>query len=563
MRLSNRRQKGKGALELIEEAVHLLRSSSASSLAVYYAGTLPFLLGLLFFWADMSHSAFARRHIAETSLVVAVLFLWMKFWQAVFAIRVRAQFAGETPERLDFARCRRIFLTQTAIQPIGLFLLPLAFIAAIPFPWGYAFCQNVTALADSGETLHSRCGKSWRQAALWPGQNHVLLGFMLLFGFFVFLNCVIASLVLPELVKMLFGIETVFTRAGAAMLNTTFFAATLGLTYACVDPILKTIYTLRCFYGESLQSGEDLKAELKQYAVPAQRLAACIVTLLLLSASSSFSPLSAAETSDVQKPIGRTESSPSESGAVPRTPSGVSPAELDRAITETLEQRKYSWRMPREKEIEVEREQGAIARFFQRVSTMVRKWMRAVRDWLEDLFDRRNHSRDRGDSGFGWIWSLDILLYVLLAATLCATAIFLMRHWRRKRTLQPVAAQAIQSAPDLADENVGAEQLPEDGWTKLARELFARGEFRLALRAFYLASLAHLAGKNLISLARFKSNRDYENELRRRGHSFPDLLVLFTDNVDVFDRSWYGLHEVSSDVVNQFAAKVERIKGAG
>jgi hypothetical protein len=362
---------------------------------------------------------------------------------------------------------------------------------------------------------------------------------------------------------MLFGIETVFTRAGAAMLNTTFFAATLGLTYACVDPILKTIYTLRCFYGESLQSGEDLKAELKQYAVPAQRLAACIVTLLLLSASSSFSPLSAAETSDVQKPIGRTESSPSESGAVPRTPSGVSPAELDRAITETLEQRKYSWRMPREKEIEVEREQGAIARFFQRVSTMVRKWMRAVRDWLEDLFDRRNHSRDRGDSGFGWIWSLDILLYVLLAATLCATAIFLMRHWRRKRTLQPVAAQAIQSAPDLADENVGAEQLPEDGWTKLARELFARGEFRLALRAFYLASLAHLAGKNLISLARFKSNRDYENELRRRGHSFPDLLVLFTDNVDVFDRSWYGLHEVSSDVVNQFAAKVERIKGAG
>jgi hypothetical protein len=219
--------------------------------------------------------------------------------------------------------------------------------------------------------------------------------------------------------------------------------------------------------------------------------------------------------------------------------------------------------MPREKEIEVEREQGAIARFFQRVSTMVRKWMRAVRYWLEDLFDRRNQSRDRGDSGFGWIWSLDILLYVLLAATLCATAIFLMRHWRRKRTLQPVAAQAIQSAPDLADENVGAEQLPEDGWTKLARELFARGEFRLALRAFYLASLAHLAGKNLISLARFKSNRDYENELRRRGHSFPDLLVLFTDNVDVFDRSWYGLHEVSSDVVNQFAAKVERIKGAG
>jgi len=86
--------------------------------------------------------------------------------------------------------------------------------------------------------------------------------------------------------------------------------------------------------------------------------------------------------------------------------------------------------------------------------------------------------------------------------------------------------------------NLGAEQLPEDGWTKLARELLERGELRLALRAFYLASLARLAERNLISLAKFKSNRDYEQELRRRGHSFPDMLALFSENVGVFDRIW-------------------------
>jgi hypothetical protein len=57
-------------------------------------------------------------------------------------------------------------------------------------------------------------------------------------------------------------------------------------------------------------------------------------------------------------------------------------------------------------------------------------------------------------------------------------------------------------------------------WTRLGREFRQRGELRLALRAFYLASLSHLAAKGLVTVARFKSNRDYERELRRRGHAF-------------------------------------------
>jgi len=67
----------------------------------------------------------------------------------------------------------------------------------------------------------------------------------------------------------------------------------------------------------------------------------------------------------------------------------------------------------------------------------------------------------------------------------------------------------------------------------------------------------------LISLAKFKSNRDYERELQRRGHSFAGLLAVFGENVSVFDRIWYGMHEVTSDLVHQFAAKVERIKAGG
>ena len=108
--------------------------------------------------------------------------------------------------------------------------------------------------------------------------------------------------------------------------------------------------------------------------------------------------------------------------------------------------------------------------------------------------------------------------------------------------------EAIQTLPDITDESVGADQLPEDGWTKMAHELLARGEFRLALRAFYLASLAHLAERNLISLARFKSNHDYERELTRRAHAFPALLELFEETVSAFDRVGYSPHALDGGV---------------
>ena len=153
------------------------------------------------------------------------------------------------------------------------------------------------------------------------------------------------------------------------------------------------------------------------------------------------------------------------------------------------------------------------------------------------------------------------LIFLLTALVVCALAILLYRVWRKHQKKTTIAAaEAILPTPDIADETVDASELAEDGWIQLGRELIGRGELRLAIRAFYLASLSHLAARNLIAIARFKSNRDYERELRRRAHVLPDLLSVFGENVFVFDRIWYGLHEVNNQIVDQFAANVERIK---
>ena len=57
---SKRANEDKPAIELIEEAFHLLRHASPAAWGAYVTGTLPFILLLLYFWSDMARSAFAH-----------------------------------------------------------------------------------------------------------------------------------------------------------------------------------------------------------------------------------------------------------------------------------------------------------------------------------------------------------------------------------------------------------------------------------------------------------------------------------------------------------------------
>jgi len=560
MKRERSRNRGKDSLELIEEAIHLLRLAPLSYLAIYYVGTLPFVLAALYFWGDMSRSPFAGQHLVGGALGVGSLFLWMKTCQAIFSRQMHCLLSGEI-QILTLARFRRIFLTQSALQPTELFFLPLSLIPAFPFPWIFAFYQNLGVL-DDGETLDvlGLIKKAGRHALLWPMENHLTVAIMSAFGLFVGLNLMTACFVLPGLMKMLFGIETVFTRSGLSLLNTTFMVATFGLAYLSIDPLLKTIYALRCFYGEAQRSGADLKAELRQItSVPSS---AVLVSLGLLVFRLGTTNLFAVEQSQPST------SAPAVAPASAQQPdvSSVPAPQLDQTIQEVIRQPKYAWREPRKKIVEQDT-QGFLTRIWERIKPFLTNCLKTIGRWLDRLF-RWLFGRPRTPSGndiaarFSLL--LRLLLYALIAAAL-AGLVWLLYHLTKGRRLQPetISSEPLQTMPDLSDENLGADQLPEESWIVLARKLLANGELRLALRSFYLASLAQLAGKNLIQLARFKSNHDYERELRRRAHALPGLLDAFGENLSVFDRIWYGMHEINLEMVHHFAENVERMRLAG
>ena len=79
---------------------------------------------------------------------------------------------------------------------------------------------------------------------------------------FVFINLASAVFMAPHLLKSLLGIDTMFTRSGTYLVNTTFWAGTAALAFLCLDPLVKAVYALRCFYGTSITTGRDLRVAL-------------------------------------------------------------------------------------------------------------------------------------------------------------------------------------------------------------------------------------------------------------------------------------------------------------
>ncbi len=534
MRRRKDRGEGKGALEILEEAAHLLRRAPAGCLVTFYLGSLPFVLGLLFFWSDMRRSAFAYRYAGEASLGVALLYLWMKGWHAVFARQLRACLSGAASAP-GWRGWLRLSIVQATVQPTSLFVLPFALLVTLPFGWVYAFYQSDTV---TGEIRAAR-----RQAELWPKQNHLVIATLFLFGIFVFLNLATALLAAPQLLKTLFGIETASSRSLWSLLNSTFFMVVLGLTYLALGPLAKAAYVLRCFYGDSLRTGEDLKADLRSVVLSLRRgvAAALLAAALLGAAAPAFALVAAAPVEEAR---------------------GVPPADLDRAIREVIARREFAWRLPRQPPPQEERRKGILGRFFDAAfGTLARLRDRALRAiarllaWIDRVFFRRLRTAPVSGASPAWLTSVQGLLALLLTAVACAAGLLLWNARRRARRV--VLSEAVAAAPDLETEDSAAGDVPVEQWMERARDLIGRGELRQAVRALYLASLSYLARRDLITLARFKSNRDYETELRRRGRSRPALPDLFAENVTIFERVWYGRHEATQDLVRAFATNLE------
>ena len=67
-----------------------------------------------------------------------------------------------------------------------------------------------------------------------------------------------------------------------------------------------------------------------------------------------------------------------------------------------------------------------------------------------------------------------------------------------------------------------------------------------------------MAAEGLLSLAKFKTNLDYERELRRRALSREEIVTRFTARRRGFEDVWYGREEPAEPAVRAWMAELER-----
>jgi hypothetical protein len=534
------------ALTLLESAVFMLRRSS-TALAAYYLGSFPFVLALLFFWSDMSRNPFASWYNAPAAFGLAVLFVWMKVWHVRYCRMLWHALEGTALHPWPLRRLLSVVSRQTVLHASAMVVLPLAMITAVPLAWVYAFYQNLSVLEDMRtKTVGTIVRKAIDQAVLWPGQNHLILAVVGLFGSIVLLNLRTGMLLLPYLVKWLLGVDSVFTLSGAHLLNTTYLAILFALTYLLIDPIIKAVYVLRCFYGTARFSGADLRAVLRPFLQ---------ITLLLLLVFGGCLPSSAGQDSQPLK-------AKDERVMVDQR---AEVKKLDRVIESTLKQRRFAWRLPESEDPAQQPDQSWLVQTLSWIGDTLRPVYQIVGGWIKDFFGWIKKSLpdpklSRPESAQNWSRPIRLIFYLLGIGLICIL-IFSIVRWLIRRRSQTEPHIELEATPcvDIDDDSVTADELPADEWLSLADDLISEKAYRKALRALYLSILAILADQQRLVIARYKSNRDYISELSRRAHAEPELLKGFRWCVYHFERTWYGLHPVSISRIDQFKTVRERI----
>jgi hypothetical protein len=503
-------------MELLEESVDLLRRAPASAWAWYLAGAAPFFGTALFFWSRMT-GATAVPDPLGPALALALLFGWRQYARAWFGGELYRLLAGTDAARHSVGAL-------TAAWFAGIVRLPLL---VIPFPFVVALFRNVSILAPRSESPAAALGRAGALAGRGSPQIPALLT-MAGMSLMVWANVFTGMVAIPALFQIFTGQSTLLMRSSRALLNGTVTLASAMVAWCIVDVVLTAFYALRVFYGESEETGADLLGNWRRALAKAAVAAIVLVALICPSLRAAEAPK----------------------------------RDINHAIDQVLREQPYQWRQP----LPEAREQNAFVRWTDSLFQSMKSWFEALgRAWQRLLYWLRHMggsapvNKSTTAPPAVSLRAISWIAIVVLAGSL--VALLLRSKWTRS-SRKDLSSVPVGPAPiDLEDPSVLASQLPENEWIAMARDFMARGDFRMALRAYFLASLAFLASREMVAIGRSKTNLDYLREVRRRARSVSGLEPLFAGGIRTFEGAWYGLHDVADTDVREFAANFERMRG--
>ncbi|MGA2144596.1 MAG: DUF4129 domain-containing protein [Bryobacteraceae bacterium] len=594
--------------QVCEDGMRLLRQAPLETLLRHWVGSVPFALALLAVWSDITQPRFPDLRCALETLLLALVWIWMHCWRAVFAGRLRRQLSGGPPAPWTGRRIWRLVLAQSFVAGGKLVILPLALLSLVPFARAVSAYRYAAVLGDREDLDALALSAASRRL----GRIHTRLGWsmmapLLLFRVVALFNVALTLAVLPQLVRLMTGYESSFSRGGVLFIANPFFVLlAFTATWLVTDPLVQAVYTVRCFQAESLETGEDVLAGLRRIrslAAAAVLLLACACSPLVGQVGNLRTDWQSVQPGTARPPRAEARSrTPSRSPTL-RTPDfvlfglnqisdssapgradarldrltigpqvanlphtaqssgAVPPAELDRAVRRAAESPAYNWRFPPPASA-VKGTPWIVAvtdRVLDALKSGLRMLGKAIGKILDFIFGPLLKGPAAGE-GKAPARTLNRSLYVLIALA-AGLAVWFLWHARQKRksTARRQAPSAAVAVP-LEEGGLGADRLPENEWLEMGERYLREDNPRLALRAFYLASLAWMGQNGWLALHAAKTNREYEVELHRKARAYPAVREPFAANMLAFERAWYGQHAVLASDVAEFRDRLAGMK---
>lgn len=173
---------------------------------------------------------------------------------------------------------------------------------------------------------------------------------------------------------------------------------------------------------------------------------------------------------------------------------------------------------------------------------------KAIRDfirWIESLMPKA----EGVEPGRARLFSNVVTLIVVGVALLLILYVAMLLYKRFKRPARPKVRKKREARIVL-----GEKLQPEQTATDLLAEaeaLARSGDLRAAIRKGYIALLVELGDRNIISLAQYKTNRDY----LRSVSNVPQLHSPLKRLTETFERHWYGFVQATPNDWQDFRAR--------
>ena len=556
--LARGRRNRLNALEALERGFALFKSTFAWEAWRYFSGAAPLVVCLIVMWVANGQIRLSDGALLAEAGLLTGLYLLRTWSVASYMQRVRERAFGvrrPAPEgaSAQLAAMGRLLAWKIALSSGALVGLT-TFAGAT---WCYSACQFASLEAGEDGSKRHTLGGCLALSSQWFGGGLLLFLMMLPLWSAVWLNGLIVTLIVPQLLHSIFGVNTLLsTPMGMFALSrsSAFWLSLFAGAWLALDPIVKCSFVVVFQHLQSRREGDDLrgllaslprehqkKAQLIASTAPGTRVAtgALVVFAAILAGTS---PMAAARAALPQSSAETTAYTPREAQI----------QKLQRALDQESRRAIYRWH---------DAEHPSPPTWFDKLLDKIQKrteraW-KALVNFFRKLWPRGLNLSPGNGKGGGWKLK-DVRLWITLIAILTigtGVVLFWLRR-RREGGEQISIPMTIAPLPDLGDSAVASER-SEDEWFALADRLEGEGEFRLALRSVYLGLLSGLAQREWLTIRRDSTNREYLNEFTRRWRRRPQAALerrieipeRLRGSLRQFDRVWYGSHVPTREAV--------------